>query len=93
MSPGDPADRRDEPFDDELPDADVFISVRARELRFGGVPATRVWFEGEPAVESSSHTERENLPEQVEPGVTYRDIGVRWRAHARIVHPTDLGTS
>lgn len=84
-----PEDRREEPFDDEIPDVDVSASVRARELRFGIVPETKVWFEGEPAVRSSSRTERENLPDEVEPGVTYRDIGVRWRARARIVHPTD----
>ena len=93
MSADEPEDRREEPYDDdETADADVWISVRARELRFGIVPETKVWFEGEPAVESSSRTERENLPDEVEPGVTYRDIGVRWRARARIVHPTDPGT-
>lgn len=91
MSAGDPEDRREELGDESLPDADVWISVRARELRFGTVPETKVWFDGEPAVESSSRTERENLPDKVEPGVTYRDIGVRWRARARIVHPTDPG--
>jgi hypothetical protein len=34
--------------------------------------------------EAGSHTERENLPEEVEPGVTYRDVRVRWRAAARL---------
>lgn len=87
-----PEDRREEPFDDEIPDVDVSISVRARELRFGIVPETKVSFEGEPAVRSSSRTERENLPDEVEPGVTYRDIGMRWQARARIVHPTDPDT-
>jgi hypothetical protein len=38
---------------------------------------------GEPAV-GGSQTERENLPERVEPGVTYRDVTVRWRAAARL---------
>ena len=36
--------------------------------------------------EAGSHTERENLPEEVEPGVTYRDVRVRWRAAARLKH-------
>jgi len=84
-----PEDRRWDPFDDEIPDVDVSMSVRARELRFGIVPEINVSFEGEPAVRSSSRTERENLPDEVEPGVTYRDIGVRWQARARIVHPAD----
>jgi hypothetical protein len=34
--------------------------------------------------EGGSHTERENLPDEVEPGVTYRDVRVRWRAGARL---------
>lgn len=89
MSADDPEDRREEPFADELPDVDVSMSVHARELRFEIVPETKVSFEGEPAVRSSSRTERENLPDEVEPGVTYRDIGVHWRARASIVHPTD----
>jgi hypothetical protein len=92
VSADDPQDRGEDPFDDEIPDVDVSTSVRARELRFGVVPETKVSFEGEPAVRSSSRTERENLPDEVEPGVTYRDIGVRWRARARIVHPTDPDT-
>jgi hypothetical protein len=92
VSADDPQDRGEDPFDDEIPDVDVSTSVRARELRFGIVPETKVSFEGEPAVRSSSRTERENLPDEVEPGVTYRDIGVRWRARARIVHPTDPDT-
>jgi hypothetical protein len=69
------------------PDVEIHVGVRARELRFAKVPETRVWFEGEPGVSSSVHAERENLPEQVEPGVTYRNIAVRWHAEARIVHP------
>ena len=75
--------------DDEPADVEVFTGVRARSLRFGKVPETKVWFEGEPAERSSSRTERENLPEEVKPGVTYRDAKVRWTARSRIVHPTD----
>jgi hypothetical protein len=71
------------------PDIDISTRVRAKELRFGTVPRVKVWFEGEPGHESSSQTERENLPDEVEPDVTYRDIEVRWRARSRIVHPTD----
>jgi hypothetical protein len=74
---------------EERPDVEISTSVKARELRFDVVPDTKVWFEGEPEIASSSRTERENLPEEVEPGVTYRNVKVRWRAVARIVHPTD----
>jgi hypothetical protein len=72
-------------------DVEITTSVRARSLRFGIVPDVKVWFEGEPAEESSSETERDNLPEAVEPGVTYRDVTVRSCARSRIVHPTDPG--
>ena len=67
------------------PDVDVSTRVRAKELRFGIVPEVKVWFDGEPAQESAIWSERENLPEEVEPGVTYRDVRVAWRAGARIV--------
>lgn len=75
--------------DDEPADVDVSTSVRARKLRFGVVPEVDVWFEGEPGHRSSSKTRRENLPDEVEPGVDYRDVRVSWRARSRIVHPTD----
>ena len=78
-------------LDEEAADVEIFTGVRARELRFGAVPDTEVWFEGEPAERSSSKSERENLPEEVEPGVTYRDVKVRWQARSRIVHPSDTG--
>ena len=71
-----------------MDDIDVSTSVRAKKLRFETTPETKVWFEGEPDYRSSSETERENLPEKVEPGVDYREVTVRWRARASIVHPT-----
>jgi hypothetical protein len=71
------------------PDVEIRCGVRARELRFGLVPEAKVWFEGEPGVSSSIDAERENLPEWVEPEVTYRNVAVRWCARARIVHPSD----
>ena len=81
--------RRGELSDEELADVEVSTGLRARELRFGIVPDTKVWFDGEPAERSSSETERENLPERVEPDETYRNVRVQWRARSRIVHPTD----
>lgn len=73
----------------KVPDVDISTTVRAKELRFGQVPETEVWFDGEPAQQSTENSERENLPDEVEPDVTYRDVKVRWSAGARIVHPTD----
>lgn len=95
MTPEDRGERDEfcELGEEELADVEVFTSVRADELRFETVPESKVWFEGEPAERSSSKTERDNLPDEVEPGVTYRDFAVRWQARSRIVHPTDANDS
>jgi hypothetical protein len=73
----------------ERPDVDIRTAVRAKELRFDKVPETRVWFSGDPDMRASVRSERKNLPEEVEPDVTYRDVSVRWTAGARVVHPAD----
>ena len=79
--------------DEEPADVELLTGVRAKSLRFGRVPETKVSFSGEPAERSSSKAERENLPDEVEPGVTYRDVKVRWQARSRIVHPSDASDS
>jgi hypothetical protein len=71
--------------DDENADIDVSTSVRMRSLRFNSVPSTRVWFEGFPDEVNSLRTERKNLPDEVQPGITYENVTVRWRARARAV--------
>jgi hypothetical protein len=79
----DPADR---------PDVEIGASVHADSLRFREKPQTEVEVHGEvaepdrrdDAIETTSGSERENLPDEVEPGVTYRDVSVRWRAAGRI---------
>jgi hypothetical protein len=76
------------------PDVEIGARVKAKRLRFQEAPKTSVEFHGgltEPGhheeLESASGSERENLPDEVEPGVTYRDVRVRWRAAARIKDP------
>jgi hypothetical protein len=78
---------------DRVADADVEIGagVKAERLRFREKPKTRVELhgeleepEGQGELETTSGSERHNLPEEVEPGVTYRDVRVRWRAAARL---------
>ena len=59
------------------PDVEIAATVRADELRFECKPEVVVH-----APESVSA--RENLPDEVEPGVTYRDIAVSWRVAARL---------
>ncbi len=71
----------------ERPDVEIGAVVRAKRLRFKRVPDTEVSFHGDPPPESGSGSERENLPDEVEPGVTYRDVRVAWRAAARIEPP------
>ena len=67
------------PKDPSVEAADVAITarVKARELRFDVVPNPTVEFPGQPARETVWQAERENLPTPVEPGVTYRNIGIR----------------
>jgi hypothetical protein len=63
----------------EYADIELTADVKARELRFEEVPETEVRFTTHPERESASGTDRENLPHEVEPGVTYRDPTVRLR--------------
>jgi hypothetical protein len=80
------------------PDIEIGASVRAKKLRFKSKPKTKVEFDErseasleslEPEIETGSGSQRENLPDEVEPGVTYRDVHVRWGAAARIVPPPE----
>ena len=79
--------RRDHRPDERPPDVEIAANARARRLRFHRAPEAEVRFPGGSDVESDSSSERENLPAEVEPGVTYRDAKVRWRAESRIVDP------
>jgi hypothetical protein len=85
---------------DRPPDIEVGAKVKARKLRFHRKPETNVEFEGGTRVrsderiedvelETDSRSERRNLPEEVEPGVTYRDVEVGWVAEARARIPDE----
>jgi hypothetical protein len=69
-------------------DLELAASVKPASVRFGDKPEVSV--EG-----ASTHSTRENLPDEVEPGVTYRDVRVRWRAEARVTaaSPRSAGRS
>ena len=78
------------------PDIEIGAAATAKKLRFRKKPRSEVEFEkhGEanlegiaPEIKTSSGSKRENLPDEVEPGVTYRDVHIRWGAAARIVPP------
>jgi hypothetical protein len=71
---------------DEQPPAEIEVGAvaKAKAIRFDKVPETQITFPGSDQERSGSHTERENLPDEVEPGVTYHDVTVRWRAGAAV---------
>lgn len=86
--------------DERPPDIEVGARVKAKKLRFRRKPKTRVEFQGGTRVRSDdriedvelktdSHSERRNLPEEVEPGVTYRNVEIGWAARAQAVIPDD----
>ena len=64
----------------EIPEIEIGADVKAKRLRFDNVPETDVQLHGDER--SFSRTDRENLPDEVEPGVEYRDVRVRWLAAA-----------
>lgn len=67
------------PPDPQVENADIAITahVRARSLKFDAVPNATVVFSGQPDRDTVWEATRENLPTPVQPGVTYRDIGIR----------------
>lgn len=72
------------------PDLEWFTSVKAKEATFGKLSGERkLTYYGEPDHETDAEVERENIPEDPEVGVTYRDVRVDWTVLQRIVHPTD----
>jgi hypothetical protein len=72
---------------DREPDVEIAAAVRADELRFECKPEVRVRAYADSPASAESVSERENLPDDVEPGVTYRNVAVRWRVAARLEDP------
>ena len=65
---------------ERIPDFDLSISTRMKSVRFDVVPDVEVRWEGTREHRGETWEERENLPEELEPGVTYKDATVRWFA-------------
>lgn len=61
----------------------ILVNVTARELKFDVVPKTSVEFPGTHRRTTMWVTQRQNLPDKVEPGVTYRNIGIQLRISSR----------
>jgi hypothetical protein len=69
------------------PDLEIAVSAKAEEVRFECKPEVRVRAYSNAPATAESVSERDNLPDEVQPGVTYRDISVRWRASVRLDDP------
>ena len=83
------------------PDIEIGAVAKARRLRFRRKPESNVEFSGRTRIrsddriedvklETDSETKRRNLPEEVEPGVTYRDVEIGWVAKARAALAEDF---
>lgn len=69
------------------PDVELKVSLRADEVRFECTPHVEVEAYADSPATVESHSERENLPDELEPGTTYRDVAVNWRVAARLNEP------
>jgi hypothetical protein len=69
---------------DREPDLEIAAAVRADELRFECIPQVDVVAYADSPASAEQESERENLPDELEPGVTYRDLAVRWRVALRL---------
>lgn len=69
--------------DEKNSDVIITATVRAKELKFEVVPKPTVNFPGNQPRQTVWEADRTNLPQTVEPGVTYRDIGIRLRIYSR----------
>ena len=66
------------------PDIALDANVRMRELHFMEVPDPRVDFRGSTGRNSVWGSERENLPDEVQEGVVYRNARVRLQIASEI---------
>ena len=66
------------------PDIALDADVKMRELHFEEVPDPKVRFRGSTRRNSVWGSRRENLPDEVQEGVVYRDAGVRLRIASEI---------
>ena len=65
------------------PDIEIGGWAKADEVEFGQRPDGHVEFHGD--YEAQTLNERENLPDEVEEGVTYRDVRMHWHTRVSVV--------
>ena len=56
-------------------------------MRFECKPTVRVSAHSNTPATAASVSDSDNLPDDIETGVTYRNISVRWRAWVRLADP------
>jgi hypothetical protein len=66
------------------PDVEMSAAARVGELRLECQPHVSVVVHSNVEAEAESISRRENLPDRLEPGVTYRDGAVHVRVAARL---------
>jgi hypothetical protein len=76
-SPAPAASPSPAPLTSAAPDLEIRATVRWKELKFETVGTPRVEFSGTPARDTVWEAERDNLPKPVQPGVVYKDGGIR----------------
>ena len=82
------ASERREPADARPPDVEIGAVATADSIRFEQEPETQVRFRGGSIERAESGSTRENLPEEVEAGKTYRNVRIGWRAAAWVENAT-----
>jgi len=75
------------------PDLEIAAAVSGAELRFEGKPQVRVVVQADAPAFTESVSQRKNLPETLESGVTYTNFGLHWRVAARLEDPGSCGES
>jgi hypothetical protein len=66
------------------PDVEVGAAVRMKKVRFKEKPEVETRTHVEPGGGAETQTERENLPDEVEPGKTYRNASIRKQTEIRL---------
>jgi hypothetical protein len=69
------------------PDVEISARVRAAELRFECRPQVELGAHANSPATAEHESERDNLPDEVDPGIVYRNVEVRWRLAARLDDP------
>ena len=66
------------------PDVEISAAARAKEIRFECKPEVDVRAYADSPASAESASERENLPDELSPSITYRNVAIRGRLAARL---------